>query len=850
VGFRDETGGTLSYPSLSGSGQRSTAEGKRELQASLSGSANARDELQPKVEIHAPPGDYSLYNISFRAQDGTNLTFPGFPITFECGVRKGVPISGKPRIVVAHPPAYYLTNAQTVTVSGIAADDTGISSMTVNGNPVAFAATGNPENEVSFSYELPVGDGNNTIVTTAVDLDGNESFDARPIYVDRWAPTLTIVSPLDGQVFVDPQASVPVNVEAGDRGYGFSVRIYLDDQLIHEASGPANQSTVEVSSVYHLIDALTLGAHVVRAEVIDAAGNSASSSVSITTNTDPVATDDVYEVSEDAVLNIAAPGVLTNDSDADGDSLSVAGSTPPANGSLVMNLDGSFSYTPNENYNGQDTFGYTVADGNGGTDTATVFLTVAAVNDPPVALDDSYSTDEDVPLHIPASGVLGNDTDIEGDLLTVVLVTGPSSGALTLNPDGSFDYTPSADFNGTDSFSYQANDGALASGTATVTITVKPVNDPPVVAIDVTSQTVQYSDLIAPVTVTAYDIDSPALLLSPVGALPERLSTGGSCALSGDGASCSWTLQGQAWVGAGSYAITLGVSDGEYFASAHTALTVTQEDATVGLDAGNPVSVSVSQDGGASEPFSLTVYVSETLPDLPADHAAAGDIAKASVSLLLVPVGPGGSFDPIGCDSATSGEAYAAVQTVTCSVVDVQVEPYTVAVTIGGDYYRGDTEDVLTVYDPSLGFTTGGGWFYWPDTSDKTNFGYTMKYGKNGSNVKGSLLLIRHLADGGKYRIKSNALDGLAIGQDPAIPYGWASFSGKSTYLAPGMPEAEGNHGFTVYVEDRDEPGSGVDRFWIETRNKVGGAIPAMSLAEPAPDHAVAIGGGNIVAPH
>jgi hypothetical protein len=80
--------------------------------------------------------------------------------------------------------------------------------------------------------------------------------------------------------------------------------------------------------------------------------------------------------------------------------------------------------------------------------------------------------------------------------------------------------------------------------------------------------------------------------------------------------------------------------------------------------------------------------------------------------------------------------------------------------------------------------------------------------------------------------------------------YGWASFNGKSTYLQPGMPDPEGNHGFTAYVEDRDEPGSGNDRFWITTRAKDGSTIPAMSLPESAPDNAEALKGGNIVAPH
>jgi hypothetical protein len=154
------------------------------------------------------------------------------------------------------------------------------------------------------------------------------------------------------------------------------------------------------------------------------------------------------------------------------------------------------------------------------------------------------------------------------------------------------------------------------------------------------------------------------------------------------------------------------------------------------------------------------------------------------------------------------------------------------------------------VFDPSLGFTTGGGWFYWPGTDDKTNFGFTMQYNKKATNVKGNLLVIRHLEDGSIYRLKSNSLYGLAIGEDPNIPRGWASFVGKATYLEPGWPEPEGNHEFRIYVEDNDNPGSGVDRFWLQVLDKDDNVIAAMSMDTTAVDKAVEIGGGSIVVPH
>jgi len=164
----------------------------------------------------------------------------------------------------------------------------------------------------------------------------------------------------------------------------------------------------------------------------------------------------------------------------------------------------------------------------------------------------------------------------------------------------------------------------------------------------------------------------------------------------------------------------------------------------------------------------------------------------------------------------------------------------------------------VTIYDPSLGHATGGGWFYWPGTADpdtgypgdRSNFGFTMKYNQNGTNLRGNLLVIRHLPDGTIYRNKSNALDTLALGEDPTVPMGWAVFSGKATYRDPTMPEPEGNHTFQVYVEDRDEPGRGNDRFWIEVSDKDRVVIGESSMSSPAADHSVELSGGNIVAPH
>ena len=272
-------------------------------------------------------------------------------------------------------------------------------------------------------------------------------------------------------------------------------------------------------------------------------------------------------------------------------------------------------------------------------------------------------------------------------------------------------------------------------------------------------------------------------------------------------------------------------------------LTITQEDATGDLDEANLAAVKVGQTGGASIPFSLVVHVVETIPDLAVGGTPAlGDIDLADVTMQLEPVGPGSGISPTTCTSDTTTTDD--VKTVTCNFVSVPVNTYTVLVTINGNYYVGSYEGALTVYDPSLGFTTGGGWFYWPGTQDKTNFGYTMKYNNKGTNLQGSLLMIRHTSGGNIYRLKSNALTGLAL--SPAnSDKGYATFSGKSTFYNSLTLVNNGNQDFVVYVEDNNEPGSGVDKFWIQTNG-----LPDPLGTPASSTTAVNINRGNIVVPH
>ena len=168
--------------------------------------------------------------------------------------------------------------------------------------------------------------------------------------------------------------------------------------------------------------------------------------------------------------------VLANDSDLDGDTLSVSATTAPASGSVVINVDDTITYTPNTNFNGGDNFTYTVIDGQGGSAIATVNVTVNGTNDDPTAVDDGAVTNEDTAVII---DVLANDSDLDGDTLSVSATTAPTSGTVVINAGLTVTYTPDADFNGNDSFTYTMSDGQGGSATATVNVTVSAVNDDP-----------------------------------------------------------------------------------------------------------------------------------------------------------------------------------------------------------------------------------------------------------------------------------------------------------------------------------------------------------------------------------
>jgi VCBS repeat-containing protein len=411
-------------------------------------------------------------------------------------------------------------------------------------------------------------------------------------------------------------------------------------------------------------------------EVSDGNGGTAQATVNLTinpVNDAPIAADDAYTLTEDTTLTttLGVDDLLMNDSDIDGDPLTV-NTTPvsgPSNGTLTLNADGTFSYTPNPDYTGSDSFVYEVSDGNGGTAQATVDLTVYRENDPPVGGADSYTLVEDTPFTatLGVDDLLLNDTDIDGDSLTVTTtpVTGPSNGTLLLNADGTFTYTPDADFYGVDSFVYEINDGYGGFAQATATLTVNAVNDAPI-AVDDTytlnedtpfSATLGTDDLL----VNDIDVDGDTLTVNTT---PLSGPSNGTLTLNADG---SFTYTPEAnFNGADSFVYE--VSDGNgttaqgvvtltitpvndnptitsHASAANVALDLSENNNVVttitghDLD-GNPLTFSLS--GGSDQPlFSVDPTSGALSFNLPPDFETPVDSNADNVYAVTIAVGDG-----------------------------------------------------------------------------------------------------------------------------------------------------------------------------------------------------------------
>ena len=254
------------------------------------------------------------------------------------------------------------------------------------------------------------------------------------------------------------------------------------DRLSVQSLSPAGHGTAEVApdgtTVTYTPDANYPGPDRFTYVVADPDGLSDTATVEVTVtpvNDAPEAADDQATIPEDAAIEIA---VLDNDADIDGDRLHVQSVSTAGHGTAEVAPDGTHvSYTPNPNYHGPDRFTYVVADPDGLADTATVEVTVTPVNDAPEAADDQATTPEDEAVEIP---VLDNDTDFDGDRLSVQGVSPARQGTVAVAANGTtVSYVPDPNYHGPDRFTYVVADPDGLADTASVEVTVTPVNDGP-----------------------------------------------------------------------------------------------------------------------------------------------------------------------------------------------------------------------------------------------------------------------------------------------------------------------------------------------------------------------------------
>jgi VCBS repeat-containing protein len=211
------------------------------------------------------------------------------------------------------------------------------------------------------------------------------------------------------------------------------------------------------------------------------------------------AQDDIATTQEDNPVTI---NILANDIDPDNDILTITETSQPENGTAQLEADGTVTYTPDADYNGTDSFNYTVSDGLSSS-SAVVTITVAAVNDTPVAQDDYADTTGGTSVTI---DVLANDSDVDGDSLIVKSVSQGNNGTVEIESDTRITYTPAPGFSGTDVFTYTATDDAGESATATVTVDIASNNTTAYLSIRIYERTfLKWSRVSASVTVKEDD---------------------------------------------------------------------------------------------------------------------------------------------------------------------------------------------------------------------------------------------------------------------------------------------------------------------------------------------------------
>ncbi|HZO85899.1 MAG TPA: Ig-like domain-containing protein, partial [Verrucomicrobiae bacterium] len=408
-----------------------------------------------------------------------------------------------------------------------ASDDVTVTLNFGNAAPVANAQTLDTVEDVSVNVTLTGSDADGDALTYI--LVSNPSFGT----LDGTVPNLTYipapnVSGTDNFTFkvndgvLDSEvATITINVAAvNDAPVAFNQSVSTDEDTAvaivlsgNDVEGTALTFTIIDPPVHGVLSGTApnlvytpvpnySGSDQFAFTVNDGALTSPSATVTLTVrpvNSAPIAQPDSLSLDEDGVVDILLRG-----SDAEGSPLTFSIVTPPAHG-VLTGTPPAVRYVPSANYNGGDSFTFKVNDGTLDSAPALVTIAIAAVNDAPVALDDSVALDEDSNADLVLRG-----NDVEGNPLTFSILTPPAHGALSGTPPN-VRYVPAGNYNGPDIFTFKANDGALDSAPATVSITVRPVNDVPVA---VGAEVSLAEDSAADIVLTGTDVENSPLTFS------------------------------------------------------------------------------------------------------------------------------------------------------------------------------------------------------------------------------------------------------------------------------------------------------------------------------------------------
>jgi large repetitive protein len=611
-----------------------------------------------------------------------------------------------------------------------------VTGLDIDGDALTFAVDGAPANgtvtmnpDGSFSY-TPAANFNGTDSFTYTVSDGNGGTTTGTVSVNvaavNDAPTTA-----GGTADVTEDGSVTGQLSGSDVD-GDTITFGLA-----ENGAPANGNvTINPDGSYsYTPNPNFAGTDSFTYSISDGNGGTALGTISVTvTNSNDAPTTSGASLAGQEDGTIA--GQVTGH-DADGDALTFAVDGAPANGSVTMNPDGSFSYTPAANFNGTDNFTYTVSDGNGGTTTGTVSVNVAAVNDAPTTAGGTADVTEDGSV----TGQLAA-TDVDGDALSFGLAPNgaPANGTVTINPDGSYSYTPAANFNGTDSFTYTVSDGNGGVTVGSISVTVDAVNDAPITS---GATLAGQEDGTIAGQVTGLDVDGDALSFAVDGA-----PSNGTVTMNPDG-SFSYTPAAN-FNGTDSFTYT--VSDGNGGTTTGTV--------SVNVAAVNDAPTTAGGTADVTEDGSVTGQLAAT--DVDGDSLTFGLAANGAPANGTVTVNPDGSYTytPAANFNGTDSFTYTVSDGnggVTTGSISITVDPANDAPTTSGATLAGQEDGTIagqvTGYDadgdalsfavdsaPSNGtvtFNPDGSFSYTPaaNFNGTDSFTYTVSDGNGGTTT-------------------------------------------------------------------------------------------------------------------